>query len=892
MGSLLERHAVANVRRVILAQSGVHTAAVGSASKLVLGGWLVKKPLVVLGILVLTVVAVWLQQRGAVEEPANDVVRVAPAMTPETHDLDTVATTAPVAERVDVGATPASRYPPIQFRGRVLDPSGAPLAGVRVSLCFADALGDPAPWMRFDSLALDDAGRFETTFSKRYIDEYTHLHVRVVDHATLVRRFDLPGETMARAEGVDLGDLRLERGSRLHGRVIDAGGRPVSGARILLLDLLGGSHFLPELAVDRVETADDGSFEIDHVRTSGPSSHRVFAIGPAGCGGSSFAIASGETVRDVEIVVAANASLLVRVEEHDGSPAIGAPVFALPVDVPFGGGRHAMLSIPDEARMPPVVKSTFYRETDEQGVAVFDALPSGFGCWIFVGTRFELPGSAKCEPLVAGELREQRVVLEPPRADAPLRTIRGRVQDEFGNSVPDIEVVRHLSLNATPREPQARTLTDANGRFEFAGVRSSDPCVVWVRDSRFERRVTTIDFGKKDRDPDPIEVLAARAHPIRGVVVDQEGVGIPDARVHVQVALQNGRTGAVSADDGRTDATGHFNIQDAGEHASSIQVKLPGDRSLWREPHLVASVAPGATNVRIVAERIAPGTATIEIEVIDALSRTSLPIRFVETYAFDRGIGSPKKGGPDPSIELGRIRYEKWREGRFRASITLVDERRAEIDFEVGPGGDRSRHEIRLQLPIFEAVAVNGRVVAIGKSAEELSTALRRASIVVCDEDGTNRGGREFEPGTIELLGNPTFRLERLPPRTVRVQLWSEDSLLADRLFDARNGGESSLDLFIEPFGKLEFQSAEPVRTDVRSLRLIDPQGSRPDYWIHVEQTAGTSVPAGTWRYEWWNVTFIGVRDLANRRAEVIADGEITIVAGETTVFDPPAPRR
>jgi protocatechuate 3,4-dioxygenase beta subunit len=109
--------------------------------------------------------------------------------------------------------------------GRVVDSEGNPVAGAKVAAHGAGGLGlacFTAPDGRFRLEGLDDSRHsllVETGF---------HLETR------------LPGFTIPKGETVDAGDIALEPGRQLSGRVVDREGRPLAGATVRAFQLAAG----------------------------------------------------------------------------------------------------------------------------------------------------------------------------------------------------------------------------------------------------------------------------------------------------------------------------------------------------------------------------------------------------------------------------------------------------------------------------------------------------------------------------------------------------------------------------------------------------------------------------------------------------------------------------
>ncbi|MEY4675230.1 MAG: hypothetical protein RL148_3014, partial [Planctomycetota bacterium] len=141
-------------------------------------------------------------------------------------------------ERVAAPSVPvADLVPRATLRGRCVDASGAPLAGCEVVL-----RGDKASQERVDAWTLDHAlppavepepvvtaadGRFAFSFAPPPPFQFV-LEVRADGKAMLVARWS----AIAPGRVVELGDLMMQPGLRLAGRVVDPQGLPVEDALV------------------------------------------------------------------------------------------------------------------------------------------------------------------------------------------------------------------------------------------------------------------------------------------------------------------------------------------------------------------------------------------------------------------------------------------------------------------------------------------------------------------------------------------------------------------------------------------------------------------------------------------------------------------------------------
>lgn len=166
----------------------------------------------------------------------------------ETSEIGTSARDVPELEQVGgdaAGATKAGadrsevrtggeariQSGPVGLRGRVVDPEGRPVAGAVVFAASSDfpfglALDDVAsssPFLERTETTTGADGRFT-------LEPQTQSAVRIAVRADGFAPYN--AQKPVAGSSLDVGDLRLERGAVLLGRVIDANGAPVAGARL------------------------------------------------------------------------------------------------------------------------------------------------------------------------------------------------------------------------------------------------------------------------------------------------------------------------------------------------------------------------------------------------------------------------------------------------------------------------------------------------------------------------------------------------------------------------------------------------------------------------------------------------------------------------------------
>ena len=247
------------------------------------------------------------------------------------------------------------------FSGRVVDERGRPVAGAIVvhlpDVRTLRAMGIDLGLNRFKRLATEEQARFRRTTSdtdgrfaldSRFVaasDPRADSWVWVRDPSLVVLH---PGHAV-RARlcsgftggDYDAGDIAIEPGCRLVGRVVGAQGQPLAGARIMV-DQDGrirplsattaddrGSARLPG-ALLTTSTDATGAFAIDGLWNG---SAQLWALAPryATSRIEPLSLVSGATTDCGEVVLAAGERILGRVEDPSSRPVIGACVYAHPL---------------------------------------------------------------------------------------------------------------------------------------------------------------------------------------------------------------------------------------------------------------------------------------------------------------------------------------------------------------------------------------------------------------------------------------------------------------------------------------------------------------------------------------------------------------------------------
>jgi len=272
-------------------------------------------------------------------------------------------------------------------------------------------------------------------------------------------------------------DFSLVRPGRVSGRVIDAFGRPVSGAAVASHPsrLAPGSHGR------RTVTDPDGRFRLDPVRPGSRS--RLFAVAPGYAPAASppFVLAPAGSRDGVVIRLDRGGSIHGRLLFLGARPAPtrihrrGVSLHSVPV---------ALKAVGDGASDRSPADLLGHRESRADGGFTFETVPAGdyrVAAWIG-GSYHVFPDRVRVKEGVAGSVR---LVIDP------VRSIAGRVVDAAGAPLQDVRV----EVQGLPDT----TRTDREGRFELHALPGARHRIV-ARHVRCPRPAVLDDVAVGRRD--------------------------------------------------------------------------------------------------------------------------------------------------------------------------------------------------------------------------------------------------------------------------------------------------------------------------------------------------------------------------------------------------------
>lgn len=310
--------------------------------------------------------------------------------------------------------------------------------------------------------------------------------------------------------------VRLERGARVSGRVVDEKGRPVRGASVRAFGAqtaaLGGGDSLgvtagpvppisaaasAGLAFVTESRADaDGAFVLEGLR---PGQYTVVASHDdfAPSGATRIELSAGESRTSVEVVMLPGGELSGRVVDERGRG-----LESIPIELRADGERLPRMSVTDEG-------GEFSFE-GVRGEVTVTALP------------YDLP-PAREVVTVSGD---ERVAIELALSRS-LETLRGRVVDERGFGISGALLTVTSEDPARPVKRSAKS--DADGSFSVPAL-PAPPYGVSVEHPAFSQtRMTGVD------ETDDLEVTMVAGVTLLGEVLDGwTGDGLEGVRVRIR----------------------------------------------------------------------------------------------------------------------------------------------------------------------------------------------------------------------------------------------------------------------------------------------------------------------------------------------------------------------
>lgn len=402
------------------------------------------------------------------------------------------------------------------LEARVVRPNGRPVEG---AVALAGSVQEAGRFIAepYTAYRSDAEGRLAIPIDRGGV---WALHIRSAGWAhRVVRPIEVGGSAEEHPRATDLGELVMEPGEILEGRVIDPEGLPIEGARVAPF-WIDGPLFWSGDQTGEVTTDARGRFEIAELRAGERASLSVERTGFR-----RKAVDSLEVPADGSIAVVLEPAFGLRgvVVRNDATPIPGASV--------FGGSG------------PPV-------ETDAAGRFELDGLARG-GVTLLV----TLPdGGTISHDVTLPTSEGVRVVVDR------LRALAGHVLRADRTPLTGVEV-RAIQLPSDAFAAAART--DASGAFALANLAPGRYALAVHYPGLLPGRDEIVVPEGEGLLPE-VELVLEEGARVRGIVVDGDGVGVAAARVDAP------GTEAI------TDAQGRFELRGLATGQQRLSVRKDG----------------------------------------------------------------------------------------------------------------------------------------------------------------------------------------------------------------------------------------------------------------------------------------------------------------------------
>ena len=450
-------------------------------------------------------------------------------------------------------------------RGRVVDAHGAPVDGARVRLLRPDSLFhylQLIPVGRYDELAVDTDARGRFAFRDV---------LPATGYALLARRAAAGAATSAASaasaaatrakidlsprEAYDAGDVALGASGGLGGRVTGPDGGPVAGARVAVTwevkndvqVILTDPGTLPWIEAE-AKTDADGRWACPALE---PGDKTVLVKSPAGASEvrSPVTCTAGQQRADVDVALAGTLWFGGKVLRTDGSPVVGARVFAAAGD--RAAGWTVMSGSDGTFRIGPLVDGSYRLGALVVGMPIKLEMQRKAPDET-LEFRFPAPGG------VTGTITSRST-------RKPVRDFRvfARFEGQQGG------VERWVS-NLIQKTAGAPETSSPDGRFRIGGLRPGPHRIVVEAEGypHWEAPATVEVVEGREVEAPPLELPDGNA--IAGVVVDAAGTPIP--KVHVNVV-----------DDGAADEMSPEEVAvNVGEAETETEEATTDDAGLFR----------------------------------------------------------------------------------------------------------------------------------------------------------------------------------------------------------------------------------------------------------------------------------------------------------------------
>ena len=703
---------------------------------------------------------------------------------------------------VEIRTAPAGRPTPparvvlgsgVTVTGRIVDERGNPLEGAEVEIVDAER---PFPTGLFKA-ASDASG----AFSIRGLSPGQYqLTARLQGFAPAAPSGVLIPEGETR---LDAGELTLEAGAAIEGKVTDARGRPVEGAEVQVSpdqeSTLLFIHQNVEAEPD-ARSGKDGHFQLSDLE---PGRRYSIAVHHPDYPSETVPGVEAPTAEPIVVELQPARTLSGRVVGPDGEPVPEAEIMTV-VQTGFGGFSSSTLGRTDAA-------GEFRGSGLKPGSLDLHVVARGYRETLWKGVQ--IPQDRDPEPVT--------ITMEPGAL------LEGRAVDQEGNPVAKVRV--HIQPKVRPeiwtsRRLFERPVTGADGVFRVEDLAPGEYAVSGLSPELGQSAPADVRLGP---GTNRVDLVFERGVEVAGRVVDEEGQPIPSASVQLESSSEGRDVRSVG---GFSQADGSFRIPSVRDGEYQLAAKAKGYG--MSEPRRLRVAGSRVEGIEVRLSREATGWISGRILGLsaEALSQLRIDASLDDGEGWENAVGRPD--------EQGRFRLLDLRAGPWDVNAHQPNGLTLSRETVVEPGAEAV---VEFQFP--EGPTFTGRISVDSRplrGADIVATSLEsQASFARARTDFEGKFSLgPLKPGLHSLLIHGT-ETALMTYQTVRFQEGQEVRL------DIRTGGFQ---------GRILAPGGEPVPDAAIQLNVVEPAsglpftGSGPAVRSDAEGAfALRSIPSGTY---------------------------------------------
>ncbi len=500
--------------------------------------------------------------------------------------------------------------------------------------------------------------------------------------------------------GADSAVVMLTPAMTLTGRVIDAGGDAIAGARIenrkthtafgrRLSELQGGGRW--QLDAVAATSAGDGSFELRRLPPLRPFEVRVASPGYAAAYEPVPSLEPGVAVEELVIVLERGISGFGLVVNEREMPIAGAEVALLPTLT--GAAAEQSYEVKENYRATTGAGGRFTLHDLPAGRYYLSARAAGFPELLVPGIEVAADPSG-ARPVDLGTL-----VLKPGIE------LAGRVVDAEGEPVAAAELSlrnadgEQLVVQRADSAWFASTTSRANGSFHLAGLPRDSRLVLLAMAGGYLPREQAVTTGSDDQR---LDVELSRGARLAGVVLDPAGRPAAGARVDVTADPDQQRMSTSTSRTALTDAEGRFEVLGLRPGGYTIDARLDAAAS---RPVRRRVPAEGLSGLYLELRR----RAALEVTVLDA-GGAPVPEALVMAVARTAVAEGERRSGMQTTDTRGLAVIQPLGTGVYLLTARHPDHGTVKARAEVAAAG-KQPFELRFTSHDEDTLEVSGRVV-------------------------------------------------------------------------------------------------------------------------------------------------------------------------------------